>query len=62
MVALLGWIGAACGGGESRWAGTITDSAGVTIVSNPAEGIWTEAERWTVEADHHQALRAQTRK
>jgi len=27
-------IVAACGGGESRWAGTMTDSAGVTIVEN----------------------------
>jgi hypothetical protein len=42
---------AACGGGESRWAGTLTDSVGVTIVSNPAEGIWTEAERWTLEEE-----------
>ncbi len=42
---------AACGGGETRWAGTVTDSAGVTIVSNPAVGLWTEADRWTVEED-----------
>jgi len=41
----------ACGGAESRWAGTITDSAGVTIVSNPAFGLWTETDRWTVEED-----------
>ena len=42
---------AACGGGESRWAGTFTDSAGVTIVSNSAEGMWTDADRWTVEEE-----------
>jgi len=42
---------AACGGGETRWSGTLTDSAGVTIVSNPAVGLWTEADRWTVEED-----------
>jgi len=42
---------AACDDGGSRWAGTITDSAGVTIVANPAEGIWTEADRWTLEED-----------
>lgn len=42
---------AACGGEESRWAGTISDSAGVAIVSNPAVGLWAEADRWTVEED-----------
>lgn len=31
-----------------RWAGTITDSAGVAVVSNPAEGLWAEGEQWTV--------------
>ncbi len=42
---------AACGGGESRWAGTVTDSAGVAIVANPAEGVWDTDERWTVEEE-----------
>lgn len=51
VIVLLAWLAGACGGTESRWAGTITDSAGVTIVSNPAEGIWNEAGRWTVEED-----------
>jgi hypothetical protein len=51
IVTLLGWIGVACGGGESPWAGTITDSAGVTIVSNDEVGVWTEADRWTVEEE-----------
>ena len=51
VIVLLAWLVGACGGEESRWAGTITDSAGVTMVSNPAEGIWTEAERWTVEEE-----------
>lgn len=50
-ILLLAWVVGACSGEESRWAGTITDSAGVTIVSNPAEGIWNEAGRWTVEED-----------
>lgn len=45
-IALLG-----CGADHSRWGGTMTDSAGVTIVSNPAEGTWTDAERWTVEEE-----------
>lgn len=32
----------ACGSGPTsgEWAGTVRDSAGVTIVSNPAEGLW----------------------
>ena len=51
ILAILAWLGVACSGGESRWAGTITDSAGVMIVSNPDVGIWTEADRWTVEED-----------
>jgi hypothetical protein len=51
MVLILVAFLAACGGGESRWAGTITDSAGVTIVSNPNDGVWTEADRWTVEEE-----------
>ncbi len=44
-------VGVACGGGEPSWTGTITDSAGVTIVANPVEGVWTEADRWTVEEE-----------
>lgn len=38
----------ACAAGEAQWTGSITDSAGVQIVSNTAEGIWTEETRWTV--------------
>jgi hypothetical protein len=42
----------ACSAGDGgEWGGTISDSAGVTIVSNPAEGLWTEETRWTVEED-----------
>ena len=32
---------AACGGETGAWAGTVTDSAGVQIVNNPVEGLWT---------------------
>jgi hypothetical protein len=39
ILILLAWAIIACGGDQSRWAGTITDSAGVTIVANPAEGL-----------------------
>jgi hypothetical protein len=48
---LLAFTAVACDGGESRWAGTVTDSAGASIVSNPAGGLWTEADRWTVEEE-----------
>jgi len=42
---------AACGGAESRWAGTMSDSAGVTIVSNTDIGIWAPGEEWTFEEE-----------
>jgi len=52
VAALISAVGCA---GESQsvdeWDGTVRDSAGVTIVSNPAEGMWTEASRWTVRED-----------
>lgn len=38
---------AACGGDKSQWAGTIFDSAGVAIVSNPDVGLWAPGEEWT---------------
>ena len=37
--------------GEAAWQGTMTDSAGVTLVANPAEGLWAEGEAWTVHED-----------
>lgn len=41
---------AACGGesGTRAWTGTMIDSAGVTIVSNAAEGIWSPDDTWGV--------------
>ena len=42
---------AGCGGTESRWAGTMSDSAGVTIVSNTDVGIWAPGEEWTFEEE-----------
>ena len=45
---------AACGGdpgGEVAWQGTVQDSAGVRIVENPAQGIWTPESTWTVEEE-----------
>lgn len=35
----------ACGGADSAdWAGEVTDSAGVTMVSNPEQGLWGEGD------------------
>jgi hypothetical protein len=43
---------AACGdAGGGPWAGSVTDSAGVEIVSNAGQGMWTEADAWTVEQE-----------
>jgi hypothetical protein len=50
-VLLLASFLVACGGGEPRWAGTISDSAGVTIVSNTDVGIWSPGEAWTLEEE-----------
>ena len=45
------WITAACADSGEHWAGTISDSAGVTMVLNPEEGLWGAGEAWTVEED-----------
>ncbi len=50
-IVLLACMIGACGGSESRWAGTVTDSAGVTIVSNTDVGIWEPGDEWTVEEE-----------
>lgn len=42
---------AACGSGQTQWAGSMSDSAGVTIVSNPATGVWAPGEEWTFEEE-----------
>lgn len=39
LVALVLVLGA-CAGGDRAWMGTITDSAGISIVQNPQEGMW----------------------
>jgi len=52
FAALLAQASACSRGGPNReWAGAITDSAGVTIVSNPAVGLWSSTEAWTLEED-----------
>lgn len=37
--------------GEGSWSGTVTDSAGVTIVENTLESIWDASEQWTLEEE-----------
>ena len=49
--ALLACFAAACAGGESKWTGTVSDSAGVQMVSNPDRGTWTSGTQWTVEEE-----------
>ena len=44
-------LGACSGGNSIDWAGTVTDSAGVTIVHNPAEGVWNVNSGWDVEEE-----------
>jgi 6-bladed beta-propeller len=40
---------AACAGDSTAgWQGTITDSAGVVVVQNPAEPLWTPDQTWTL--------------
>jgi hypothetical protein len=34
------------GGTEAAWAGEVSDSAGVAIVSNPSEGLWGDTPAW----------------
>jgi hypothetical protein len=51
-LAVVTLLTAACAGdGDGQWAGSVTDSAGVEIVSNPTRGMWTEADAWTVEEE-----------
>lgn len=39
------------GGSSARWAGVVRDSAGVTVVVNPEDGLWGEGEAWSVALD-----------
>jgi hypothetical protein len=38
-------------GALAQWKGSVRDSAGIAIVRNPATGLWTDAQRWTVKED-----------
>jgi hypothetical protein len=41
---------AGCGEGGG-WQGTVTDSAGIEVVMNPETGLWSDADRWSVEQE-----------
>lgn len=47
LVALVA-VAAGCATGGSDWEGSITDSAGVTIVANTEQGMWGEGDAWTL--------------
>ncbi len=52
VVSVVALIAAACGGeGGLHWAGSETDSAGVIIVANPAEGMWSASDNWALEEE-----------
>ena len=41
----------ACTSETTTWSGTISDSAGVTIVMNTHDGMWADGEVWTFEEE-----------
>ena len=47
---LVALILCACSG-EGKWMGTVRDSAGVTIVENTLESIWSVSDQWTLEEE-----------
>ncbi len=53
VLLITGLACAACAGSDARseWPGTMRDSAGVTVVANPAAGVWTDAEAWALDQD-----------
>lgn len=40
-----------CSDVGTHWTGTMTDSAGVTIVTNPEVGLWAPGEEWTLQEE-----------
>lgn len=51
LAALTSSLLVACSRADPRWNGSMRDSAGVTIVENPEEGIWAPDEAWTVQEE-----------
>lgn len=41
-------VAAGCATGGSDWEGSVTDSAGVTIVANTEQGMWGEGDAWSL--------------
>ncbi len=51
-VSIFALVAVGCGGGDlGDWTGTVSDSAGISIVSNPDNGIWTTSSQWTLEEE-----------
>ena len=50
-VALLALFAVGCAGGDGSWSGSISDSAGVVMVSNTNQGIWSSSSQWTLEQE-----------
>jgi len=51
LAMLLSFPVTACSDRDSLWTGTISDSGGVTIVSNTEVGIWAPGEEWMLEEE-----------
>jgi hypothetical protein len=34
---------------DGAWAGSMSDSAGITLVANPPRGLWTESDAWVLD-------------
>jgi len=39
----------ACAAGEAQWSGTVTDSAGIQIVENTGQPLWSSGKGWTLQ-------------
>lgn len=50
-LAVVAWLAVGCSSGGGDWNGSVSDSAGVTMVSNPAEGTWSTGEGWFLEEE-----------
>jgi hypothetical protein len=49
--ALLALFAVGCAGGDGSWGGSISDSAGVVMVANTDQGIWSSSSQWTLEEE-----------
>ncbi len=50
-VALLALFAVGCAGGDGSWSGSISDSAGVVMVSNTDQGTWSSSGQWTLDEE-----------